>query len=79
MKIGDTILSKDIPRWRLGKYSEAWDRAKALPADEAMPLAFDNKKEAQSFAQGYNHSAKRYGLKLALRGNTVYITRNGRN
>ena len=78
MKIGDTILSKEIPHWRSGRYSQVWERAKTLPADEAMPLAFDNKKEAQAFAQGYNHSATRYGLKLALRGNTVYITRNGR-
>ena len=78
MKIGDTILSKEIPRWRSGKYNDVWERALTLPADEAMPLAFDSKKEAQSFAQGYNHSAKRHGFQLALRGTTVYVT-NGRN
>ena len=77
MEIGDTILSKEIPRWRSGKYNDVWQRAKELPADEAMPLTFDSKKEAQSFTQGYNHSATRYGLKLALRGSIVYVTNGG--
>ena len=78
MKIGTEIPSKDIPRWGSGKYGEVWERARKLPADEALPLKFDTKRQAQSFAQGYNHQARGYGLKLVLRQDTIYVTqRNG--
>ena len=74
MKIGNVIRSKDIPRWGSGKYGDVWEQAKGLPADEALPLTFDTKKQAQSFASGYNHQAKSYGLKIKLRGSNIYIT-----
>ena len=78
MKIGTTIRSKDIPRWGTGKYGDVWERAKKLPADEALPLVFDTRKQAQSFASGYNHQAKGFGLRLVLRQDTIYVTqRNG--
>ena len=77
MKIGNAIRSKDIPSGT-GKYSDVWMRAKGLGADEALPLTFDTKEQAQSFASGYNHQAKGYGLKIKLRGSNIYITqRNG--
>ena len=74
MKIGDAIPSKDIPRWGAGKYGDVWEQAKKLPSGEALPLKFDTKKQAQSFASGYNHQARGYGLKLVLRQDTIYIT-----
>ncbi len=78
MKIGTQISRKDIPRWGTGKYRDLWEQATRLPVGEALPLKFDSNKEAQSFAQGYNHSAKGYDLKITLRGDTIYIMqRNG--
>ena len=78
MKIGNAIPSSEIPRWGTGKYGDVWERAKKLSADEALPLKFDTKKQAQSFAQGYNHQARGFGLKLVLRQDTIYVTsRNG--
>ena len=78
MEIGKRMPAKDIPRWGSGKYGDVWEQAKKLFPDEALPLTFDTKEEAQSFASGYNHQAKGYGLKIKLRGNNIYITqRNG--
>ena len=77
MKIGNAISRKDIPGG-IGKYAGIWVQAREMPADEALPLKFDTNKQAQSFASGYNHQAKGYGLKLVLRRDTIYVTkRNG--
>ena len=78
MKIGTQISRKDIPRWGTGKYRDLWEQATRLPVGEALPLKFDSKREAQSFASGYNHQAKGHGLRLVLRTDTIYIMqRNG--
>jgi len=78
MKIRNPVLEAEIPTRGGGKYRELWAAAIKLGAGEVLPVEFPNNAEAQTFSQGYQHPAKRRGLKLVLRSNVVYITqRNG--
>ena len=78
MKIGKPV--QEIPKsCRDSRWESAWGAAREIEDGLALPVEFDSLEEAKEF-QGSYATAKRRGLKLALRGNTVYITRlNGRN
>ncbi len=77
MKIGKPVIESEIPH--RGMYGQIWEAAQSLTEGKALPVEFPSSQEARAFQAGSNNATRRRGLRISLRGTTVYVSRNGRD
>lgn len=75
MKIGKPVTESEVP-YR-SSYGSIWSAARSLPDDDVLPVKFESLKKARTFQGGNYSTARRHGLRMRLRGSTIYISRNG--
>ena len=81
MKIKKPIPQGEMPDGNRpgerGKYIDIWGAAARMGDDEALPVEFESRQAARSFQGEGRSSGILRGLKLRVRGTTVYITKSG--
>lgn len=77
MEIGKPIKEADIPTasTSTGRYKDIYDSAENLSDGEVLPVVFEDRVAAMTFANGTRSTLQKRGFHTITRRATVYISR----